>query len=97
MEGKQIISGPSSFLSYPSNPPLSLDDSNLRISLFVGRPLANTLCIILVIIRMTVITEKRTELSHMIASLSGSIRVEKGCQASSQIEVLKDEYHEIKH
>jgi quinol monooxygenase YgiN len=34
---------------------------------------------ILVIIRMKVLSEKRMELSQTIASLSGSIRTEKGC------------------
>jgi quinol monooxygenase YgiN len=52
---------------------------------------------ILVIIRMEVLSEKRMELSQTIASLSGSIRMEKGCQPSSQIEILKEEYHEIEH
>ena len=52
---------------------------------------------ILLIIRMKVITEKRKELSQTIASLSGSIRMEKGFQPSSQIEILKEEYHEIEH
>ena len=35
---------------------------------------------ILVIIRMKVLTEKRLELSQTIASLSGSTRMEKGCR-----------------
>ncbi|MCX5845420.1 MAG: antibiotic biosynthesis monooxygenase [Deltaproteobacteria bacterium] len=35
---------------------------------------------ILVIIRMNVLSEKRMELSQTIDSLSGSIRMEKGCQ-----------------
>jgi hypothetical protein len=52
---------------------------------------------ILVIIRMKVITEKRRELSQTIASLPGFIRMEKGCQSSRQIEILKEEYHEIEH
>ena len=34
---------------------------------------------VLVIIRMKVLTEKRKELSQTIASLIGSIRTEKGC------------------
>jgi hypothetical protein len=52
---------------------------------------------ILVIIGMEVLSEKRMELSQSIASLSDSIRMEKGCQPSSQIEILKEEYHEIEH
>ena len=39
-----------------------------------------------VITRMKVRSEKRMELSLTIASLSGSIGMEKGCQPSSQIE-----------
>ena len=35
---------------------------------------------ILVIIRMKVLSEKRMELSQTIASLTGSIRTEKGCK-----------------
>ena len=52
---------------------------------------------ILVIIRMKVLSEKRMKLSQTIASLSGSTRMEKGCQPSGQIEILKEEYHEIEH
>jgi hypothetical protein len=46
---------------------------------------------------MKVLSEKRTELSQTIASLSGIIRMEKGCQPSSQIDIPKEEYHEIEH
>ncbi len=35
---------------------------------------------IIVIIRMTVLSEKRMELSQTITSISGSIRMEKGCR-----------------
>jgi hypothetical protein len=52
---------------------------------------------ILVIIRMRVLSEKRMELSQTIASLPGSIRMEKGCQPSSQIKILKEQYPEIEH
>ena len=45
----------------------------------VGLPLANTICMILVIIRMKVRSEKRKELSQTIVSLIGSIKREKGC------------------
>jgi len=38
---------------------------------------------------MEVLSEKRMELTQTIASLSGSIRMEKGCQPSNQIEILK--------
>jgi hypothetical protein len=43
----------------------------------VGRPLANTICMILVIIRMKVLAEKRKELSQTIASLIVSLKTEK--------------------
>jgi len=46
---------------------------------------------------MEVLSEKRMELSQTIASLSGSIRMEEGYEPSSQIEILKEEYHEIEH
>jgi hypothetical protein len=46
---------------------------------------------------MKVFAEKGKELFQTIALLSGSIKMEKGCQPSSQIEILKEEYHEIEH
>jgi hypothetical protein len=52
---------------------------------------------ILVVIQMKVLSEKGMEESQTMASLSGSIRMEKGCQPSSQIEILKEECHEIEH
>ncbi len=52
---------------------------NLRFFTVVGKPLAITLCMILSITRMKVLSEKRLELSQTIASLIGSIRMEKGC------------------
>ena len=63
----------------------------------LGRPFAITFFMILVIIGMNVFSEKRIELSQTIASLTGSIRMEKGCQPNSQIYILKEEYHEIEH
>src|SRR4030042_5833143 len=57
----------------------------------VGRPFANTICMILVIIRMRVIAEKRKELSQTIASLIGSIRTEKGCQRCDFCQSMEDE------
>jgi len=53
---------------------------NSCLSLVVGRPFADTTCMILVIIRMKVLSEKRKELSQAIASLIGLIRTEKGCR-----------------
>jgi len=46
---------------------------------------------ILVIIRMKVLSEKRMELSQTIASLSGSIRMEKGCQRCDFCQSIEDE------
>ena len=57
----------------------------------VGRPFANTICMILVIIRMRVLAEKRKELSQTIASLIGSIRTEKGCQRCDFCQSMENE------
>ena len=46
---------------------------------------------ILVITRMKVLSEKRMELSQTIASLSGYIRVEKGCQRCDFCQSVTDE------
>ena len=46
---------------------------------------------ILVIIRMKVLSEKRIELSQTLASLSGSIRIEKGCQRCDFCQSIEDE------
>jgi quinol monooxygenase YgiN len=46
---------------------------------------------ILVIIRMKVRSEKRMELSQTIASLSGSIRMEKGCRRCDFCRSIEDE------
>jgi quinol monooxygenase YgiN len=46
---------------------------------------------ILVITRMKVVSEKRMELSQTIASLSVSIRMEKGCQRCDFCESIEDE------
>jgi len=46
---------------------------------------------ILVIMRMKVLSEKRLELSDTIASLSGSIRMEKGCQRCDFCQSMEDE------
>src|SRR3989304_7565589 len=46
---------------------------------------------ILVIIRMKVLSEKHMELSQTIASLSGSIRMEKGCQRYDFCQSIEDE------
>ncbi len=46
---------------------------------------------ILVNIRMNVLSEKRMELSQTIASLSGSIRMEKGCRSCDFCQSIEDE------
>ena len=46
---------------------------------------------ILVIIRMKVLSEKRMELSQTIASLIGSIRTEKGCKRCDFCQSIEDE------
>jgi len=49
------------------------------------------ICMILVIIRMRVLAEKRKEFSQTIASLIGSIRKEKGCQRCEFWQSMEDE------
>ncbi len=46
---------------------------------------------ILFIIRMKVLSEKRKELSQTISSLIGSIRTEKGCQRCNFFQSMEDE------
>jgi quinol monooxygenase YgiN len=46
---------------------------------------------ILVITRMNVLSEKRLELSQTISSLSGSIRLEKGCQRCDFCQSIENE------
>ncbi len=46
---------------------------------------------VLVITRMKVLTQKCMELSQTIASLSGSIRMEKGCQRCDFYQSIEDE------
>ena len=46
---------------------------------------------ILVVIRMKVLSEKRMELSQAIASLIGSIRTEKGCKRCDFCQDVEDE------
>jgi quinol monooxygenase YgiN len=57
----------------------------------VGNPFAITICMILVIIRMEVPSEKRMELSQTIASLIGSIRTEKGCKRCDFCQSMENE------
>ena len=46
---------------------------------------------VLLIIRMKVLPEKRMEFSQMITSLSGSVRMEKGCNRCDFCQNLEDE------
>jgi quinol monooxygenase YgiN len=46
---------------------------------------------ILVIIRMNVLSEKRIELSQTLASLSGSTRMEKGCKRCDFCQNIEEE------
>ena len=57
----------------------------------IGRLLAITIIMILVIIRMNVLSEKRLELSQTITSLSGCIRMEKGCKRCDFCQNIEDE------
>ena len=50
-----------------------------------------TLGMILVIMRMKVLSEKRKELSQTITSLIGSIRTEKGCRRCDFCQSIEDE------
>jgi quinol monooxygenase YgiN len=47
---------------------------------------------IFIITRMNVLSEKRMELSQTIASLSGSIRMEKGCRRCDFFQSIENEY-----
>jgi len=49
------------------------------------------ICMILVIIRMRVLAEKRKELSQTISSLIGSIRTENGCRRCDFCQSMEDE------
>jgi quinol monooxygenase YgiN len=57
----------------------------------VGRPFANTICVILAVIRMKVLAEKRKELAQTILSLIGSLRTEKGCLRCDFCQSLENE------
>jgi quinol monooxygenase YgiN len=57
----------------------------------VGLQLANTICMILVTIRMKVLAEKRKKQSQTIALLIGSLRTEKGCRRCDFCRSMEDE------
>jgi len=59
--------------------------------LFVGRPFAITSCMILVVIRMKVLSEKRMEMLQTVTSLIGFIRTEKGCKRCDFLQSMEDE------
>ena len=68
-----------------------MDESKLMIFPVVGKLFATTDPMILVIIRMKVLFEKRMELSETIASLSCSIMMEKGYQRCDFCQSIEDE------
>ena len=94
MEGQRTVSLFSTLPSYSSNPSLLKDDSSLLPSPIIGSPLANTICMILVIIRMKVLAEKRKELCQTISLLIGALRKEKGCERCDFYRSMEDE-HEL--
>ncbi len=57
----------------------------------VGKPFALTIFVILVIIRMKVLSEKRLELSQAIGSLISTIQTEKGCRRCDFCQGVEDE------
>jgi len=63
MEAKQIVSYLSAVFSYSSKLLFLKKDTALLIFPAVGKSFANIICLILVIIRMKVLSEKRKELS----------------------------------
>ena len=63
IEAKQIVLLFSTLLSHSPNPPLLMDDLKHWFFSVIGRPFADTICMILVVIRMKVLAEKRKELS----------------------------------
>jgi quinol monooxygenase YgiN len=86
-----------SFQSSPRFPPIHLIPRYQRmiqascLCPVVGLPLANTICMILVTIRMKVLAEKRKELCQTIALLIGSLRTEKGCGRCNFYRSMEDE------
>ena len=72
IEGQQIVATFSTLPSYSCNPALLKIILTFCFFHILGRPLADTLCMILAIIRMKVLADKRKELSQTIALLIGS-------------------------
>ena len=62
-----------------------------RVSTGDGQDVCTETYMILVIIRMNVLSEKRTELSQTLRSLSDSIKAEKGCRRCDFCQSLEDE------
>jgi quinol monooxygenase YgiN len=56
----------------------------------VGKPFAVAICMVLVILRMKVLSEKRLELTQTICTLIGAIRTERGCNRCSFCQSMED-------
>lgn len=85
-----------SFHSFPlllhsPNTLLLWDEHEFRFSSGCWQGNCYHIVMILIIIRMKVGSEKRMELSQTIASLSGSIRMEKGCLRCDFCQGIEDE------
>ncbi len=78
-------------LPYESNSSLLKDDSKIQPFSGCWQAHCNYRCMILVIIQMTVLSEKRKELSQTITSLIGSIREEKRCLRGDFCQSMEDE------
>ena len=90
--GKQTASAPSLISNLSIQ--LIVIISNIKIITFsaaVGKLIAFINAMITVIIHIKVSSEKRTELSQTIASLSRGIRMEKGCMRSEFFQSVEDE------
>jgi len=55
------------------------------------QPICYYICMILVVIRMNVLSEKRLELTQTLAALSASIEMQKGCQRCDFCQSTEDE------
>jgi quinol monooxygenase YgiN len=92
MEVKQILSAFFSVLSASSNALLiKAFPICFFLLLSVGMPLADALCMILVIMQMKVPSEKRKELFQTITSLLSLIRTAEGCLRCDFFHSMEDE------
>ena len=84
------------FLAFPLTPIIDTSHCHYRINANIRLPFGywQAICyyifMILLYIRMKVLSEKRMELSQTIASLSGSIRMEKGCRRCDFCQSIED-------